>query len=61
MIYDVQNCSQVWGDVFEHFTFVTGVVDRYAADSSRLALCWTDGAGGEIEKKHAIREPDASS
>ncbi len=58
--YD-QICSQVWWNVSEHFGFVTGVVDRYAADSGRLALCWTDEAGGEIEKKRAIRDPDASS
>ncbi len=58
--YD-QFCSQVWWNVFVHFDFVTGVVDRYPADFRRLALCRTDEAPGEIEKKRAMRAPDASS
>lgn len=59
--YD-QICAAFRWSVFEHFNFVTGVVDRDGADSSQLALCWTDEAGREMQKKlPATHEQDASS
>lgn len=55
-------CAEFRWNVLEHFNFATDVVDRYAADCSRLALCWTDEADREMQKRHtATRQPDARS
>jgi medium-chain acyl-CoA synthetase len=47
--YEKEYASFKW-DVPEYFNFAADVVDRWAEDSTKLAMLWVDDAGTEIKK-----------